>query len=210
MSKQIFRQPVPASLLFNLLDQICLKTDKYYLIDTNAYRKLIYNNLHNKLADDLAEYYHISKQFYVQRKMTYNSFTNVVRQICKSANIMFTSQIKYNESKYNIDYLIYFWKYCGSISFTYEDESTQVNKIHMSSIYAVCMNVDSPGHQRIRPGVKNFYIIYKRTNSRTDVWSIPKKQIFLHSLNIIVFGFFVYWHEIRRRIQTTPRRIRSH
>jgi hypothetical protein len=108
MSKQIFRQPVPASLLFNLLDQICLKTDKYYLIDTNAYRKLIYNNLHNKLADDLAEYYHISKQFYVQRKMTYNSFTNVVRQICKSANIMFTSQIKYNESKYNIDYLIYF------------------------------------------------------------------------------------------------------
>lgn len=108
MSKQIFRKPVPSSLLFELLDQICLKTDKYYLIDPNSYRKFIYNNLHNKLADDLVEYYHVSKQFYVQRKMTYNSFTNVVRQVCKSANIMFTSQIKYNESKYSIDYLIYF------------------------------------------------------------------------------------------------------
>jgi hypothetical protein len=108
MSKQIFRKPVPSSLLFELLDQICLKTDKYYLIDPNSYRKFIYNNLHNKLADDLVEYYHVSKQFYVQRKMTYNSFTNVVRQVCKSANIMFASQIKYNESKYSIDYLVYF------------------------------------------------------------------------------------------------------
>jgi hypothetical protein len=107
MSKQIFRKEVPVSLLFDVLDQICLKTDKYYLVDQNAYRKLLYNNLHNKLADDLLDYYHISKQFYVQRKMTYNSFTNVVRQICKSTNIVFTSQIKYNESKYSIDYLVY-------------------------------------------------------------------------------------------------------
>ena len=108
MSKQIFRREVPVSILFELLDKICLKTEKYYLVDTNAYRKLLYNNLHDKLANDLLEYYHVSKQFYVQRKMTYNSFTNIVRQICKSANVMFTSQIKYNESKYSIDYLVYF------------------------------------------------------------------------------------------------------
>ena len=108
MSKQIFRREVPVSVLFELLDKICLKTEKYYLVDTNAYRKLLYNNLHDKLANDLLEYYHVSKQFYVQRKMTYNSFTNIVRQICKSANVMFTSQIKYNESKYSIDYLVYF------------------------------------------------------------------------------------------------------
>jgi hypothetical protein len=45
--------------------------------------------------------------FYLERKMVYNSFTNIVRQICKLNNIMFTSQIKYNESKYNIDFFIY-------------------------------------------------------------------------------------------------------
>ena len=108
MSKQIFRNEVPESILFELLDKICLKTEKYYLVDPNAYRKLIYYGLHEKLANDLLEYYHVSKQFYVQRNMTYNSFTNIVRQVCKSAKIMFTSQIKYNESKYSIDYLVYF------------------------------------------------------------------------------------------------------
>ena len=108
MSKQIFRKSVPPSILFDLLDKITLKTDKYYLVDMNAYRKLIYNDYHNQFVDDLVEYYHISKLFYIQRKMTYNSFTNIIRQICKTNNIMFTSQIKYNESKYSIDYLIYF------------------------------------------------------------------------------------------------------
>ena len=108
MSNQIFRKFVPPSIMFDLLDKITLKTDKYYLVDMNAYRKLIYNDYHNKFADDLVEYYHISKQFYIQRKMSYNSFTNILRQICKTNNIMFTSQIKYNESKYTIDYLIYF------------------------------------------------------------------------------------------------------
>ena len=108
MSTQIFRKKVPSELLFELLDKICLKTEKYYLIDTNAYRKLIFYNHNVEFCDSLREYYNLSKQFYLERKMIYNSFTNIVRQICKLNNIMFTSQIKYNESKYNIDFLIYY------------------------------------------------------------------------------------------------------
>ena len=108
MTKQIFRTFVPTEILFNLLEQICLKTDKYYLIDMNAYKKLMYKDLHTTFVNDIREYYHASKQFYVTRKMTYNSFINLIRQICKTNNVMFTSQIKYNESKYNIDYLIYY------------------------------------------------------------------------------------------------------
>lgn len=69
---------------------------------------MIYKELHTRFCEKIRDNYHISKQFYIERKMTYNSFTNIVRQICKSNNIMFTSQIKYNESKYNIDYLVYF------------------------------------------------------------------------------------------------------
>jgi hypothetical protein len=108
MTKQIFRNTIPIQILFDLLEEICLKTDKYYLVDMNAYKKLMYKELHVKLVNSIIEYYHSSKQFYVTRKMTYNSFTNIIRQICKTNNVMFTSQIKYNESKYNIDYLIYF------------------------------------------------------------------------------------------------------
>lgn len=108
MSKQIFRNIIPPQLLFDLLEQICLKTDKYYLVDMNAYKKMMYNEQHTHFTEQILEYYHTSKQFYVTRKMSYNSFTNLIRQICKTNNVMFTSQIRYNESKYNIDYLVYF------------------------------------------------------------------------------------------------------
>jgi hypothetical protein len=108
MSNQIFKKPVPKEILFDVLDKISFKTEKYYLIDINAYRKFMFHNYNTEFCENLKEYYNLSKLFYLERKMTYNSFTNIVRQLCKFNNIMFTSQIKYNESKYNIDFLIFF------------------------------------------------------------------------------------------------------
>lgn len=108
MTKQIFKSDVPNHILFVFLDKFCLKTEKYYLIDMNAYRKMLFYSYYEEFCQELKEYYHLSKQFYLERKMTYNSFTTILRQICKHNSVMFTSQIKYNESKYNIDYLIYF------------------------------------------------------------------------------------------------------
>ena len=108
MTKQIFKKQVSNELLFSFLEKICFKTDKYYLIDMNAYRKMMYYNYNKEFFESIKDCYHLSKQFYLDRKITYNSFTTIIRQICKSNNVMFTSQIKYNESKYNIDYLIYF------------------------------------------------------------------------------------------------------
>jgi len=108
MLKQIFKSNIPPDILYELLDKVCLKTDKYYFVDINAFRKLQFHNLYDEFSKKIMDYYHVSKQFYLTRKISYNSFTNIIRQICKSNNIMFTSQIKYNESKYNIDYFIYF------------------------------------------------------------------------------------------------------
>jgi len=108
MSNQIIKYPIPSQLLFDLLEKICLKTDNYYLVDMNAYRKMIFHNYHETFREDLKEYYYVGKWFYLTREMTYKSFTNIIRQICKKNTIMFTSQMKYNESKYNIDYLIYY------------------------------------------------------------------------------------------------------
>jgi hypothetical protein len=108
MATQIFRRPVPKELLFDLLDKICLKTNDYYLVDLNAYRVFVYDNNHLPFVEQLSSYYHSSKNFYVKREMTYNSFTNLIRQICKSNNFRFTSQIKYHKSKYSIEYLVYF------------------------------------------------------------------------------------------------------
>lgn len=108
MSNQLFKSDIPPKLLFDLLEKVCLKTDKYYLIDNNAYKKMIFHGYEREFCDILKDFYHYGKQFYVTRQMTYKSFTNIVRQICKNASIMHTSQMKYNESKYNIIFYIYF------------------------------------------------------------------------------------------------------
>ena len=108
MLKQLFKTNVPIEILMDLLEKVCMKTDKYYLVDHNAFRKMLFYNHHDDFFAKLSPYYFTSKQFYLTRKCTYNSFTNIVRQICKSNNVMFTSQMKYNESKYSIIYMIYF------------------------------------------------------------------------------------------------------
>jgi len=108
MTKQIFKKTVPIEILYDLLEQICLKTDKYFFIDTNSFKKMLFHNLQTGFLEKVVSYYHSSKKFYAERKFTYNSFTNIVRQICKNNDVLFTSQIKYNESKYNIDYFVYY------------------------------------------------------------------------------------------------------
>ena len=108
MTNQIFKKNVPNSVLYDMLEKICLKTDKYYLIDINSYKKLMFHQLQNKFVEVLQDYYHIGKQFYINRTFTYKSFTNIVRQICKNNSIMYTSEMKYNESKYNIVFYVYF------------------------------------------------------------------------------------------------------
>ena len=96
-------------ILFNLLNRIIsIKTPfaigGYFMTRTDKFMEYgMFNETLNNSED-----YHLSKQFYVTRKMTYNSFVNIVRHICKSNNIMYTSQMKYNESKYNIDYNVYY------------------------------------------------------------------------------------------------------
>lgn len=108
MPGQIFKYPVPTTIVYNLLDKICLKTDNYYLVDMNAYRKLMFHGYNIDFVNEIKDSYYVGKQFYITRDMTYKSFTNIIRQLCKFNNILYTSQMKYNESKYNIDYLIYY------------------------------------------------------------------------------------------------------
>ena len=60
------------------------------------------------LIEECKPYYHLSKRKYLEKKVTYNSFTTVLRQICNYNKIIYTSQIKYDKSKYEIVYYIYF------------------------------------------------------------------------------------------------------
>jgi len=110
MSSQIFKKTIPKELLFTLLDIICIKNEKNYIFNKNSFKKGIFDNSIIQFLDDCKEYYHISKQKYIdkEKKVTYNNFTTILRQICNSNKVTYTSKIKYDKSSYDIIYYIYF------------------------------------------------------------------------------------------------------
>jgi hypothetical protein len=108
MSSQIFKKNIPNELLFQLLDNIAVKTEKCYVINNNSYKKGIFNETINPFISECKPYYHLSKQKYLERKLNYNSFITIIRQICNFNKITYTSQIKYDKSCYDILYYIYY------------------------------------------------------------------------------------------------------
>jgi hypothetical protein len=107
MSTQIFKKNIPNDILFKLLDSICIKYDKYYIYNIEAFKSGIFKEIIPKFIEECRPYYHLSKKKYLDTKTTYNSFTTILRQICNFNKIKYVSQIKYDKSKYNIIYYIY-------------------------------------------------------------------------------------------------------
>lgn len=108
MTTQIFKNNIPNTILFELLDLICFKNDVYYTFNFESFKKGIYNESIQKFIEYCNPYYHISKRKYLEKKLTYNSFTTVLRQICNYNKISYTSKIIYDKSTYNITYYIYY------------------------------------------------------------------------------------------------------
>jgi tRNA G18 (ribose-2'-O)-methylase SpoU len=108
MSNQIFKKEFPIEMLYDLLNKISIKKEKYYILNKESYKKGIFINNIQEFIDKCKEYYYKSKQKYLDKKLTYNSFTTVLRQICNFKKIKYVSQIKYDKSAYDIVYYIYF------------------------------------------------------------------------------------------------------
>jgi hypothetical protein len=108
MTSQIFKKNIPNELMFQLFDNICSKNEKHYILNRISFKKGLYNNLILDFFEKCKTYYHNSKKKYLERKLSYNNFTTVVRQICNFNNIKYTTQIKYDKSIYDIIYIIYY------------------------------------------------------------------------------------------------------
>jgi hypothetical protein len=108
MSTQIFKNIIPSEKIFHLLDSLCIKNDKYYFFNFISFKKGMFTQEINIFLEECKPYYHISKRKYLEKKVTYNSFTTILRQICNFNKILFTSQIKYDKSNYEIIYYIFF------------------------------------------------------------------------------------------------------
>ena len=107
MASQIFKNTIPNELLINLLNEISIKTDKYYIFNHNSYKKGIFNDIIPNFIKECIPYYYLSKRKYLERKQTYKNFLTIIRQICNFNNITYTSQIKYDKSTYGIEYYIH-------------------------------------------------------------------------------------------------------
>ena len=108
MSNQIFKSNPDNKFLFDLLQKICIKNEKYYLIDKISFRKGLLSDDIKTFFTSLVSHYHASKLYYINRDITYNSFLTVVRHVCKANEVRFISKIKYDKSKYEIIYYVYF------------------------------------------------------------------------------------------------------
>ena len=112
MSSQIFKSKIPNDLVFQLLKDIAVKStgtgakEDVYIVNNNVYKKGVFNGKIAAFYEVCKPYYHLSKRKYLDKKMSYNSFITVIRQICNSNKITYTSQIKYDKSAYDIIYSI--------------------------------------------------------------------------------------------------------
>ena len=102
----IFTKKIPIEILYNILDKIAIKKDKSYLFNYNCFRIMIYHKWNEEILQSLIDYYNPSKQYYLTRPITYNSFITIIRQICKINNVEFKTKIMYQHSIYNIEYYI--------------------------------------------------------------------------------------------------------
>lgn len=108
MSTQIFKKPFAKEILFSFLDKLCEKTDKCYVFNNCSYKKALLNNELVCFLETCKPYYHLSKQKYLEDKINYKKLMTILRQICKFNKILYTSQIKYEYSIYNIHYYFYY------------------------------------------------------------------------------------------------------
>ena len=107
MTSQIFKNNIPNYMLFDLLEKICMKNEKHYTFNMEAFKKGVYKEDIQVFLEACKPYYFLSKRKYLEKKLTYTSFTTILRQICNFNKITYTSQIIYNKSIYNIVYYNY-------------------------------------------------------------------------------------------------------
>ena len=107
MKSQIFKNEIPIHILHNFLKEFADDKETYYLFTNVSFNKAKYHKKIEEFCESIKNYYYGAKTYYVTRKMTYNNFTTVLRQICKAQLITYTSKVKYEKSSYDIEYYIY-------------------------------------------------------------------------------------------------------
>ena len=105
MSTQLFKKIFDLEDFVNFLSTICDVKDNEYTFNNDAFKKANLFNRIDPFVEKCKDHYYLSKHKYLNRKITYKTFITILRQIAKSINIEYSSNIKYSKSNYNIEYV---------------------------------------------------------------------------------------------------------
>jgi hypothetical protein len=107
MKNQLFKSLIGSTLLWDFLNNNGEYHGDYYIFSKPLYKKACFNDTITPFVNIVKEYYYESKKHYTTRKMDYGKFITIIRQICNSLNIEYSTQLIYNNSTYEIVYTIY-------------------------------------------------------------------------------------------------------
>jgi hypothetical protein len=108
MTSQLFKENIPITILYDFLEKTCIKdsVNKFFIFSKSAFKKAEIYNLLTNFKEAIKPYYYSSKQYYVERDLSFIRFTTIIKQICNVNNIEIISKIVYNKSKYEMEYYI--------------------------------------------------------------------------------------------------------
>jgi len=105
--KQIFKNLIPKDYFIEYIKNNSIIIDNEYIYNKECFKRSSLNNYEEIkiFLNYIKPFYHISKQYYVDRDIKYNNFLTILRQISKSLNINYESKLKYINSSYDIFYI---------------------------------------------------------------------------------------------------------
>jgi protoporphyrinogen oxidase len=107
MGSQVFRTVPDYHKVFSLLNEVCDKSEKIFVIKDTTFRQLLYNEKIEEFYDYLRNFYHKSKQFYLNITRGYSGFLSVLRQLCKIFDVSYISKVVHHHATYTNTLLIY-------------------------------------------------------------------------------------------------------
>lgn len=105
MKNQIIKCYVP--FFEDFITENFIYENEVYLFNNLVFKKLKYENKIGDFLESLREYYYKNKHYYLNRNpITFNQFNTLLRQLCKNNDFELESKVKYNSSKYDVEYYI--------------------------------------------------------------------------------------------------------
>lgn len=103
---RIFYEPVDIDIVYDILERCCIKTDKHYTFNQLAYKQMVFLQLLDGFLQQITPFYRENKREYVTREMNFVNFLTILKQICNSNGVPFSSRTQKSDASVITHYYI--------------------------------------------------------------------------------------------------------